>query len=281
MRRINQAYSRQLLDPVIQTSHSRHSFNDAASIRRHDRYAQRLLFIVVEKSGLVAPGCLACVKRLVRTGDQRAQIADRASLGQPRRETERWQPLPGVNDRRFCNLFAQCINNLHGFIVRCVGADDGEFLAPKARRINAFAVNIAQMPAQHSERGVAGIVAVFVVERIEMVDIEHRYRQRLVQFVCAAQFGCGHVQKPAAVLPAFERIFHRFVLQFGPQAHDRGGKADLLDADLGKVTLALQAAVFGIVHQPCREAIEIEMQKTDRLAMGNAWNKNTEHRSRA
>src|SRR5262249_57577868 len=78
---------------------------------------------------------------------------------------------------------------------RRVGKDHRELLAAVTER-SASAVHLAEASADHPEKLIAGVMTPGVVERLEVIDVDHRDRidaveslERLVQGSAARQAG--------------------------------------------------------------------------------------------
>ncbi len=94
------------------------------------------------------------------------------------------QDFAAIEDDRSQEGVDEMIGHLAGFFGRQVPLQDGEFVAAKAGEEGVGADTIAQALGHDLEEGVARRVALGVVQRLEVVEVDHEQGERL-----AARFG--------------------------------------------------------------------------------------------
>ena len=98
-------------------------------------------------------------------------------------------------------------DDLRGLVERGVGQDDEEFLAAHSRDVVGEAQLFLGDLDQMDQRFVAGLVAALVVQRLEVVDVEHCDAEWGAVAVGARGLAREFVVQPAPVEAAGERVF--------------------------------------------------------------------------
>lgn len=159
----------------------------------------------------------------------------------------------------------QTLGDLHRFLEARSRQEGAELLAAEACH--------QIVGAQHAFRGlgdgdedlVAGIMAERVVDALEMVDIEHDDRERLLLAARASDLGADYFGQPAAIAEPGERVREglpleaiQLLLERVDERTDLVGQApDIVVAQLGE---ARDAAFDPVALEPARELADREQQ---------------------
>ena len=93
-----------------------------------------------------------------------------------------------------------------------LGQDRGELLAAVARE-QLLATDAAEQPARHlAQHVVAGEVAVLVVDRLEVIDVEHQQRQRPAVARAARDLALEELEEVALVVGAGQGVHDRHLV---------------------------------------------------------------------
>src|SRR4051812_22684298 len=131
----------------------------------------------------VLPAALGAVERGVRLGDQRLLVL--RALGHRRDAEARGdrQRLVSVQalDAELLDGLAHALGGQLRALQIGLGQDHGHFLAAVARGLVDVARQLSQHARDLAQDDVSLLVAVGVVDRLEVVDVEHDQRDRLVE----------------------------------------------------------------------------------------------------
>ena len=113
---------------------------------------------------------------------------------------------PAIRARALLDARAQALGDDVRRAAPGVGQQREELLAAEAAELVLGAQPLAQRARDRHERGVAGVMAVLVVEQLEVVDVDHRDRQRPAVAARAADQPGEPREHVAAVEQAGERV---------------------------------------------------------------------------
>lgn len=162
----------------------------------------------------VAPVLLGAVKRGVRHGHHpRALIAMVGIARHTGRQTDGPQRLAAQFDIQMFHRFPQLFGTGCGDVEVGTGQDEREFLATVAAG-DVFAAGVARDElSECCQQGIAAFMAVVIVETLEVIDIEHDDRERLLATACAGCFARQRIFHVAAVEKSRQRIVQRLMTQ--------------------------------------------------------------------
>ena len=152
----------------------------------------------------IAAGTLGCVERLVGASQERRPILARQSLGQSDAGGDR-QRLVLDLDKAFLDRFTNADGATLGIIKCRAGHDHDELVSSQAGHHARLPRGFAEDPPQAPQYFVAGGMPIFVVERLEIVDVDH-----------------GQAETPAVAPGLADAAFQLFV-ERAPVGQERQG----------------------------------------------------------
>jgi hypothetical protein len=122
----------------------------------------------------VLPGHAWAAYRAARGGDQRPVVVAVSGIAAARElAVTRRVPVAVQREAQRLDPRAHALGEVEGALEIGAREDDGELLAAVAGRLVDLARLLAQHRGHRGEHPVAGLVAVGVVDRLEVVDVEH------------------------------------------------------------------------------------------------------------
>lgn len=156
--------------------------------------------------------------------DRDGQVPGRSAHGVLGLITE-WVAAPPP----FLQALAQTLRQVAGPLLVGFGQEDGEFLAPHAPDEVGGPDRLTAMVRHAAQDGIPGLMAMAVVDILEVVDVEDQQGQRLPVALRPRQVDRGAGVEMAAIGQAGEVVDGRAPLQLLPQKmqfRDVGGQAD-------------------------------------------------------
>src|SRR3954447_4662531 len=146
---------------------------------------------------------LGAEEREVGLADEVVPATEAEGLGDPGGRRERWAVRAVAGER------ADALGELHRAERAGAGQDDRELVAPDPVAGVGGALGRADRLAERLEALVAGLVAVGLVDRLELVDVHEHERDRLAGPPAALELASEVLLEGAVVAQARERVAHR------------------------------------------------------------------------
>ena len=141
------------------------------------------------------------------------------------------------------DLGPHALGEVHRAVEVGAGQHHGQLLAAVAGGLVDLAGRLLEDPGHLAQHDVALLVAVGVVDRLEVVEVDHHQAELLPEALGALDLGLEDLVEPAAVEEAGELVGHRLAL-------DRLVQADVLDRHRRLADEVLEELALAVAERP-------------------------------